>query len=261
MAPTPLPADPPPGIALFDLDGTLIPWDCQLLFRHHVVRHEPWRRVFLPVFLAFLPCVKLLGDAGMKRVFLSYLWRMDRDTLARHARRFGRRVAASIYPELRDRIEAHRRKGHLLILASASPEWYVREIGDALGFHLSLGTPVDPLFPCRFFPDLENHKGAAKVARLVDRLPASYFTAAKLRDSHGYTDSTADLPMLALCDHATVVNPGNALTRVAARSGWDIVRPARPWNRRTGFALRALALLTGTGENPGALAADPSPPL
>ena len=42
----------PAGIALFDLDGTLIAWDCQLLFRHYVLRREPWRGIFLPVFLA-----------------------------------------------------------------------------------------------------------------------------------------------------------------------------------------------------------------
>jgi HAD superfamily hydrolase (TIGR01490 family) len=256
-----LPADPPSGIALFDLDGTLIPWDCQLLFRHHVVRREPWRLVFLPVFLAFLPCIKILGDEGMKRVFLSYLWRMDRKTLARHARDFGRRVAASIYPELRARIEAHRRQGHLLILASASPDWYVREIGAALGFDLSLGTPVEPTPTCRFFPDLENHKGAAKVGRLQQLLPASYFTDGRLRDSHGYTDSTADLPMLAICDQSTVVNPGGTLARLATQHGWNLLRPTRPWTHRAGFAWRALALLTGCGGNPGALkrAPDESP--
>lgn len=248
-----LPPTPPPGIALFDLDGTLIPWDCQLLFRHHVVREEPWRAAFLPIFLAFLPLVKILGDDGMKRIFLSYLWRMDQETLTRHARTFGRRVAASIYPELRTRIEDHRRQGHLLILASASPEWYVREIGTALGFDLALGTPVAPHFPCPLFPDLENHKGIAKVHRLQQRLPPSYFTADRLVNSHGYTDSTADLPMLALCHRATVVNPKPPLTRLAAQNNWQVVRPARPWSTPIGFAKRALALLLGISSNPGAL--------
>ncbi|HEY8991820.1 MAG TPA: hypothetical protein VIM46_07575 [Luteolibacter sp.] len=53
-----------------------------------------------------------------------------------------------------------------------------------------------------------------------------------LRDSHGYTDSTADLPMLAICERATLVNPSPELTELAERQGWMIVRPARPWKSK-----------------------------
>jgi HAD superfamily hydrolase (TIGR01490 family) len=246
--PVPFPETPPKGIALFDLDGTLIAWDCQLLFRHFVLRREPWRGVFLPVFLMFLPLAGLLGAGGMKRVFLSYLWRLDRGTLAGYSREFAAAVMPAIYPELRGKLEAHRRAGHLLILASASPEFYVAEIGRELGFDLTLGTPVEL---GRFFPDLENHKGAAKVARLYQLLPASFFEHGRLLRCHGYTDSTADLPMLALCGAATVVNPSAVLEARAAAAGWEIVRPARPWKSRAGFAVRSLALLLGIGRDPG----------
>jgi HAD superfamily hydrolase (TIGR01490 family) len=239
---------PPPGIALFDLDGTLIAWDCQLLFRHFVLRREPWRGIFLPVFLAFLPLAGLLGAGGMKRVFLSYLWRMDRETLAGYSREFATSLMPAIYPELRGKLEGHRQAGHLLILASASPEFYVAEIGRELGFDLTLGTPVE-LGP--FFPDLVNHKGRAKVERLMQILPSSCFENGTLLRCHGYTDSRADLPMLALCDAATVVNPSPSLTALAEESGWEIVRPTRPWKSRLGFAARALALLVGVGRDPG----------
>ncbi|MGA0854762.1 MAG: HAD family hydrolase, partial [Luteolibacter sp.] len=149
------------AVALFDLDGTLIPWDCQLLFRHFVVRREPWRVFLLPVFLVFLPLAGLLGTERMKRIFLSYLWRVDPLDLAKYAREFAQSLMPAIYPQLRERIEAHRRSGDLLILSSASPEFYVREIGKLLGFDISLGTVVTP---GTLFPDLKNHKGAAKVA-------------------------------------------------------------------------------------------------
>lgn len=239
----------PVGIALFDLDGTLIAWDCQLLFRHYVLRREPWRGIFLPVFLAFLPLAGILGAGGMKRVFLSYLWGMDGETLATYSRDFAKDVMPAIYPELLEKLEEQREQGHFLILASASPEFYVREIGRELGFDLTLGTVVRT---GPFFPDLENHKGAAKVARLKEVLPASYFENGQLVGCHGYTDSTADLPMLALCQCATVVNPSPALAALASQNGWEIVRPARPWKNRVGFALRVLALLTGVGSDPGA---------
>jgi phosphatidylglycerophosphatase C len=250
--PDPVPASlsktPPAGIALFDLDGTLIAWDCQLLFRHFVLRREPWRGIFLPVFLAFLPLAGLLGAGGMKRVFLSYLWRMDPEVLAEYSREFAASLMPAIYPELRAKLEAQRTAGDFLILASASPEFYVAEIGRELGFDLTLGTPVEL---GEFFPDLENHKGAAKVARLMEVLPPAWFADGKLRNCHGYTDSCADLPMLGLCDAATVVNPSKRLAGIAEQAGWEIVRPVRPWKSKLGFAVRTLALLLGWGEDPG----------
>ncbi len=240
------PPTPPPGIALYDLDGTLIAWDCQLLFRHHVITREPWRAVFLPLFLLLAPFSGIIGTEGMKRVFLSYLWRIHPDVLEEHSRAFAASVMPMIYQELRETLEEHRRRNHLLILASASPECYVREIGRALGFHLSLGTPVGigPLFP-----DLSNHKGAAKVERLKQLLPSSYFENGILAGSRGYTDSRADLPMLGICREATVVNPSPALTELAEKNGWTIIRPRRPWRSRLGFALRTLALLSGMPGN------------
>lgn len=246
----PIPSTPPPGIALFDLDGTLIAWDCQLLFRHFVVRREPWRGIFLPVFLGFLPLAGLLGAGGMKRVFLSYLWKMDPEPLAGYSREFAGSVMPAIYPEMLEKLEQQRAAGHFLILASASPEFYVKEIGRELGFDLTLGTPVEMGL---FFPDLDNHKGEAKVTRLRETLPESWFKDGKLRDCHGYTDSTADLPMLTLCGTATVVNPGRRLASLAAENGWEMVKPARPWKSKIGFYARTLALLFGWGDDPGGL--------
>jgi phosphatidylglycerophosphatase C len=247
---TPLPDIPPGGIALFDLDGTLLAWDCQLLFRHHVLRREPWRGVFLPVFLLFLPLAGLLGSGRMKRVFLSFLWKMNPEKLAAYSCDFAASVMPAIYPEMRNEIEQRRAKGDFLILASASPEFYVSEIGRLLGFDLTLGTMVET---GGFFPKLVNHKGAAKVTRLREVLPASWFEHGKLRHCQGYTDSRADLPMLGLCEAATVVNPSPELAALAERSGWRIVRPRRPWKNRLDFALRVLALLTGIGSDPGGL--------
>lgn len=249
----PFPDSPPEGIALFDLDGTLLAWDCQLLFRHYVLRREPWRGIFLPVFLLFLPLAGLLGAGRMKRVFLSFLWRMSPEKLAEHSRGFAASVMPAIYPELRDELENRRRRGDFLILASASPEFYVLEIGRELGFHLTLGTVVET---GGFFPRLANHKGAAKVSRLREVLPAAWFEKdGRLRRCHGFTDSRADLPMLELCAAATVVNPSPELAALARRSGWSIVNPWRPWRNRLDFSLRVLALLTGFGRDPARLTA------
>ena len=43
------------GVAVFDLDGTLLAWDTQLLFCQFVLRREGWRRCYLLLFLPLLP--------------------------------------------------------------------------------------------------------------------------------------------------------------------------------------------------------------
>ena len=247
--PDQLPDQRPDKIALFDLDGTLIAWDCQLLFRHFVVRKEPWRIGFLKHFLMLAPFAKLLGTEAMKRVFLSYLWGMDKEVRQEYAAEFADEVMSAIYPEVKAMLDEHRRKGDFTVLTSASPEFYVKEIGQRLGFDLVLGTVIES---DHLFPDLENHKSEAKVERLHQVLPASWFDGDTLH-AKGYTDSTADLPMLELCDEAVCVNPGERLTALAEENGWEIVRPTRPWSNLRGKVLRSLALLFGLGRDPGGL--------
>ena len=69
--------------AFFDLDHTLIPFDTQGLFCNHVLRREPWRIFYLLVFFPIVPfaALKLVGSRTLKRVFMSYLWRMKRERL------------------------------------------------------------------------------------------------------------------------------------------------------------------------------------
>lgn len=241
---------PPSGIALFDMDGTLLAWDCQLLFRHHVIKAEPLRGFSVPLFLAFLPFAKLLGTENMKRIFHCFLWKMPPERLAELSCSFAEKLMNSIYAEPKASLESHRNSGHLTILSSASPECYAREVGGLLGFDISLGTVLEN---DRLFPDLINHKGAEKIRRLRELLPSSYFKGGKLVRSHGYTDSAADLPLLAACDENTVVNPKPTLTELAETHGWTIIRPQRPWNSPREKGWRVLLLLFAIGTNPAKL--------
>jgi phosphatidylglycerophosphatase C len=235
--------DPSPGVALFDLDGSLLAWDTQVLFCEFVLRREGWRRLYLLVFLPLLPLAPILGAGGMKRVFLSYLWRVDAATLAGWVREFvAEWFPQRCFPEMLDQLKRQRRAGRRLILASASPEFYVREIGRALGFDDALGTPVESGGKMPLFPDLRNHKGGEKVRRLRELLGVA---SGLLPGSHGYSDSTADLPMLGLCEQVTVVNPRGRLECLAREHRWEIVRPVRPWRGSVGRLLDILRRMTG----------------
>lgn len=219
-------------IALFDLDGTILPWDTQKLFCHYVLRRHPLRRLFLLVYLPLLPFAPILGSEGLKRVFLCFLWGFSEAEVRELAKGFAEQwIPSQVWPEMREKIQHHRQQGDLTILVSASPEPYVEVIGALLGFDRSVGTVIDfPPTGLPLFPDLVNNKGHNKVKRLRKMLDATYFDdAGKLKNSHGYTDSRADLPMLALCDHGTVINPSEKLLDIATQQGWNICHFPRPW--------------------------------
>lgn len=234
-------------VALFDFDGTILPWDTQKLFCHYVLQRHPQRRWFLLAYVALLPFASILGSEGLKRVFLSFLWRMKRDEVAELARGFAEQwLPAHAWPEMLAQLEAHRQRGDLTILVSASPEPYVKEFGRILGFDLSLGTQIDfPETGLLLFPDLINNKGWQKVLRLRQVLDPSYFHGEQLHCAHGYTDSTADLPMLTLCQSATVVNPSPRLRQIAEEHGWQIMTLPRPWKSRLHRYWLRLKYVTG----------------
>lgn len=232
------------GLALFDLDGTLIAWDTQVLLCDLVLKREGWRRAYLLFFAAFLPLAGILGAEGMKRVFLSYLWRVRRarlevwvdDLVAEF-------FPARCYPELLERLARHRDAGELTVLASASPDFYVQAVGRALGFDLALGTPVGIGERVPLMPKLRNHKGEEKVRRLSEILgspPEGGWLA-----SWGYSDSSADLPMLGCCKRNTLVNPSERLAGIGCAAGWEILRPRQPWRSKVGRMLEMLRRCTG----------------
>lgn len=238
------------SFAFFDLDHTLLPYDTQALFCNHVLRREGWRRVYL---LWFLPCVplaalRLVSLRTMKRLFLSYLWGMDRTTLEAHVVSFLESdFTAALYPEVVAEVERHRREGRLLVLNSASPDFYLRGIAERLGFDEVFGTRVVAPARMPFLPSVEgpNNKHGAKIeamrrAGLIPEEPPV------LADAWAYSDSAADLPLLELAEHAVTIHPGKRLAEIGAARSWRTMTPRRPyeglWGGRFATFLQALGL-------------------
>ena len=242
------------GIALFDLDQTLIAWDTQLLFCNWVLRREPLRRAYLLFFLPFLVLARELGSEGLKRVFLSFLWRMPRQRLEELVEEFvDYYVPREFYPSMLEVLAAEREKGRRLVLVSASPEFYARPLGEALGFDASYGTRVEfgDLMP--LFPDFTggNNKREVKVSRLLEE--GEIREEGIQENSSGFSDSTVDLPMLRLCEEVMVVNPGAELQAIAEEEDWEVVCPERPFQSRGQMAWRCLKQMCGLDVGKGGL--------
>ena len=227
--------------ALFDLDQTLLPYDTQALFCNYVLRREGWRRGYLAVFMPAVPfrALRILSTRQLKRVFLSYLWRMPRARLTALAHAFAEEcVPPLLYPEIMAEVERHRAAGRTLILNTASPDIYAAAIGRVLKFDHTIATRVrftsDPL---PLIPQIEgpNNKNDAKLKAMRHLLPTEL--SLPLPGAWAYSDSKADLPMLRFVEHPVVVNPDPFLEKVAEEEHWPVLRPPRPQRNRRAFAL------------------------
>ena len=231
--------------ALFDLDQTLLPYDTQALFCNFVLRRHGWRRGYLGLFTAAAPLrgLHIIGAAGMKRAFLSFLWRMPRAHLTELAHEFAESIVPPLlYPEIVAEVEKHRSAGRTLILSTASPEFYATAIARVLRFDHVFGTRIvfqsDPL-PLIPRMEGENNKHAEKLKRMR-HLMESELTL-PLPGSYAYSDSKADLPMLRYVEHPVVVHPDPVLESIAVQQEWPILRPVRP-NKSRGQFFRDCAL-------------------
>ena len=232
------------GWALFDLDQTIVPWDLQVCFCNFVLRREGWRRILLIPFFLLLPLAKVLGSETMKRVFMGFGWRMEREKLLSWGNEFADQVVAELtYPEVLAEIERHRAEGRTLVLVSASPETYVSRIGEKLGFDYVYGTVVEVGERLAWFPPfpLGNNKKENKVVRLRDELGLE----GVLPNSEGYSDSKADLPMLEMCEKVVAIHPEGILAEKAKANGWRVLTPIKPWQDRKQFAWGCLMMMLG----------------
>lgn len=238
------------GYAFFDLDHTLLPYDTQVLFCNYVLQREGGRRVYLLWFLPCLPlaALRILSLRTMKRIFSSYLRGMKRETLEQYVADFlNTEFDAALYPAVVAELERNRAEGRVLILNSASPEFYLKGIAEKLGFDHYLGTRMEISDTMPFLPVITgpNNKHGEKIVAMQARglIPDDI---EMLADSWSYSDSSADLPLLELAENAVMIHPGAKLASIGFERGWRAMTPARPyggkWSGRWASCLQAMGL-------------------
>lgn len=247
----------PQSFAFFDLDHTLLPFDTQALFCDFVLKRERGRTLkhllFFPV--AAGRALKLVSTVTAKRAFLGYLSGMKRETLANYAAEFAEQcVKPWAYPELLKIVEGHRQAGRVLVLNTASPDFYARDIARVLGFDHCVATKVSlgDVVPPRPQVIGENNKREAKIAAMKREIPAVAAASEEaLRDSWSYSDSSADLPLLNFAGHGVLVHPSAKLAAIGREKGWDILHPPRPYGSKVGDMFAALLQVLGLYRAPG----------
>jgi phosphoserine phosphatase len=240
-------------IALFDLDHTLLPHDTQALFCNYVIKHEPWRVVLHVLFLPFalLRAVRLVSTATAKRAFHSYLLGMPVGKLRKYARQFaGESVDGWMYPDLRAELMRHRHQGRVTVLNTASPSFYAQAIAELWEFDHWIATEV--VLDAKTVPWLpklagDNNKREVKIGAMERKVPSlKSQSPSDKSDSWGYSDSSADIPLLEYCGHRILIHPGQQLATHFAHDRLAVaLKPKRPYRTKLGNVICALRQVLG----------------
>jgi HAD superfamily hydrolase (TIGR01490 family) len=154
-------------------------------------------------------------------------------------RLFADQVVHKVYPLMRQIVEAHRERGHTLVLSSSALTIHAAPVARALGI---------PHVVCNTF-ELDDHGlltgrvakpivwGAQKAAA-VQRFCADQ--RIDLRQSYFYADGDEDAPLMTLVGHPRPVNPRSGLAALAAAQGWPVLRISAPDQRGKADALAHL---------------------
>ncbi len=208
-------------IAVFDLDVTLTRYDTYLPFLFGYVKRNPtrgWRVALLP--LRLLALWKLGHRRWVKESFLkAFLGGASKASLEDWAQHFADEIIekAMRKPGLQ-RLRAHQDAGDRVVLASASFDIYVEKIAEHLNIEEVIASNLRWDDAQRLAGiDGENCRHEEKLKRVKALLQQD--------DGHhvtAYSDSHADLPLLAWAESGVAVCPSKRLTHQVAGLGLEV---------------------------------------
>jgi putative phosphoserine phosphatase/1-acylglycerol-3-phosphate O-acyltransferase len=211
--------------AFFDYDGTVISGFSARAFYAHRYRHLD----IGPIELArtVLAAVRGIGDGDAFGEFLDMTLAAWGGTTIEEMEALGEQlfkhdIASRLHHEVWELIEAHRRMGHTVALASSATRFQVEPMARAIGADAVLCTAIQErdgiITGKRAGATLWGEaKGEAVRALAAER-------GIDLKRSYGYSNGDEDVPFLQAIGHPCAVSPEAGLARVASERGWPVVR-------------------------------------
>ena len=222
---TPLSA---PGIALFDLDYTLLGGDATWEWIHFLIGQGALDRASYEAELEQFYVDYRDGTLDI-RDFLHFDFR----ALSSHprvqmeawrAQYVAQAIAPILLPKARELIASHEARGHLTVIVTAANSFITAPIAGMYGVpHLLASDPeiVDGEFTGRIEGIPCFHEG--KFVRLEAWLAERGQALPDFAESYFYGDSQSDVPLMERVTHPVVVGPDEALARLARERNWPVI--------------------------------------
>jgi len=221
---------PTSDLALFDLDGTLIPHDSDHAFGEFMVRigwadgaaFKARNDEFFRAYQAGSLDVPAYVD------FATTAWRArpPADLAAAQARFMREVIDPMLHERALELVRSHRDAGDLCAIVTATNEFVTRPIADALGVAELLAIELERdgagavTGAIKGVPTYQH----GKVVRVEQWLAAHQAGWNDFDRITVYSDSINDLPLLERATDPVATNPSAALEAVAAERGWRFLR-------------------------------------
>lgn len=218
------------NLALFDLDGTLIPKDSDHAFGEFVITlgwadADEFRRrnnAFFDDYVAGRLDIHAYVD------FATAPWR-DRSAaeLERATARFLESIVMPmLLPTVTGLVKRHQQAGDLVAIVTATNDFITRPIARLLAVEDLIATDLARDAGGRVTGRIQGTPAfrEGKVVRVQQWLAARGLRLGDFAHSHFYSDSTNDLPLLECVSDPVATNPGPALERIAIERGWPVLK-------------------------------------
>jgi HAD superfamily hydrolase (TIGR01490 family) len=215
------------NLTLFDLDGTLIPFDSDHAFGEFMVR-VGW--VDAAAFRArndafYADYLAGTLDLAAYLEFATSPWRSRPDAASMRSRFVAEVVQPQLHPRALALVREHQAAGDLVAIVTATNEFVTAPIAAAFGVehliaiklaHDASGRPTGRLEGTASFREGK----VTRVHEWLDQLGQRWEAFERITF---YSDSTNDLPLLELVHQPVATNPGAALEQIARERGWRIL--------------------------------------
>jgi len=216
--------------AIFDIDDSLVDGNAGTIFTWYLYSN----REMVPAVRSQVPRAlydyarKRLSEVDMVALGSRCQQGLRADRLRELARRcFEKHVKKRITQGGLRTVRRHMLLGHLIVVASGSPQFIIDEIGQFLHAHEAIGTrailreglSTEELVPPIVFKEGKRERVKAILARHGIDVSRSFL----------YSDSVADTPLFEEVGHPIVVNPKPAFRSEAVRRGWEVVEWRGRW--------------------------------
>ena len=196
-------------LAIFDIDYTITRKETLMEFFKYLVSKDIKNIKFLPraLYSGLMYGVKVYDERRVKECFLKFIENIDEAELAKLTKSFyDERISKILYKDAVDMIKKLKKEGYMVILISASPEFYVKEFYAIKEVDLIIGTKFT--FEGGKFVrkmDGNNCKGEEKVRRLNEFLKEKNIKV-DFKNSYMFSDSLSDKPLLDLVGNPYLIN-------------------------------------------------------
>lgn len=212
-------------LALFDLDNTLLRGDSdhlwgQFLCREGLVDSEQFSQAN-DAFYADYVAGTLDIDAYLRHALGPIAGRTPADVRTLQNTFVQQWITPILLPAALDLLDDHRRRGHTLVIITATNTVVTRPIADRLGVPHLIGCEAE-LHEGRYTgaPSGTPSFQEGKVTRLREWLSS---TEHSLAGAWFYSDSHNDLPLLEAIDNPVAVDPDDRLKAIAKTRGWPVL--------------------------------------